>query len=197
MSILDVGQSPEPDRTEQNGRTEWTRDYVFHILSNNRRRYVLHSLLQGDGSASKRELSRQLAAWENDIPIEEVTPDMRKPMYIALHQTHLPKMADAGLVRMDRGDVRLTENAEDLQVFVNALEGADPPWNKIYLGIGAVSCVIVTSGLLGLPPYTFVPSLLWVALIVGALVATSLLHTVVDRRSELGSDGPPPKLNGR
>ncbi|MFC4988010.1 DUF7344 domain-containing protein [Saliphagus infecundisoli] len=110
------------------------KDDVFHTLSNRRRRYVLTYLHTNGGHATVREISEELAAWENQVPRAEVTYKQRKRTYTSLIQIHLGTLHDGGFVDYDsdRGDIELTDDgaalvsvlAEDLLVGDGA-DGAD------------------------------------------------------------------------
>src|SRR6056297_2742000 len=88
-----------------------SRDEVFTALSNRRRRNVITYLKQHDDDARVRDIAEQLAAWENDVEVPKVTYKQRKRVYTALHQSHLPKLADGGFIDYEpnRGIVSLTE----------------------------------------------------------------------------------------
>jgi hypothetical protein len=75
---------------------EPSRDDVFTVLGNGRRRNVIRALQRADGTVEISDLAEQVAAWENDIPLNRVTYDQRKRTYTALQQFHLPKMDEAG-----------------------------------------------------------------------------------------------------
>ncbi|WP_139246649.1 DUF7344 domain-containing protein [Halogranum amylolyticum] len=81
------------------------------ILRSSRRRLLLHYLEQSDGTLSRGELARHVAAAEEGIEMEEVTTTDRKRVYVSLHQTHLPTMDDVGIIDYDedRGTVELHE----------------------------------------------------------------------------------------
>jgi DNA-binding transcriptional ArsR family regulator len=130
-----VSDEPEPDQL--------TKDTVFSVLSNQRRRQVLRHLRDEPEGSNIRELSRQIAAWENDVPVEGVTYKQRKRVYTSLHQTHLPKLADARVIDYDRdrGTVHLTEHAATLEEFLTASEGPTVPWPGIYLAVAAAGVV--------------------------------------------------------
>jgi len=85
MSMFDQAMLPEVE--------------VYGVLSNARRREVLTELWTQPESLSLRELSERIAATES-----EQTPApraLRESVYNSLHQTHLPKMDDLGLVVYD------------------------------------------------------------------------------------------------
>lgn len=173
-----------------------TDEEVFKVLSNSRRRYMFHFLRQREYPVSKREVSRQVAAWENGVPVEEVTPDMRKRVYIALHQTHIPQMREKGILKADPkdNDLQLTNEAKELQVYVDVVEDKGISWSEFYLGQSVIGCVVVMLTALEIGPFTFVPTLVWAAIIVGAITVASLVHVLEARRSQLGGDGPPPEI---
>ena len=76
-------------------------DDVFQAVSNSRRRQVLLSLSQTDGTVSVSELAREIAAIENLIDPSEVSGDQRTTVYIALIQTHLGMLDDIGVIAYD------------------------------------------------------------------------------------------------
>lgn len=76
-------------------------DDVFQAVSNSRRRQVLLSLSQTDGTVSASELAREIAAIENLVDPSEVSGDQRTTVYIALIQTHLGMLDDIGVIAYD------------------------------------------------------------------------------------------------
>lgn len=46
-----------------------------------------------------RTLAEAIAAWENDISVEQLTSKQRQRVYIALYQSHLPKLDDYGVIK--------------------------------------------------------------------------------------------------
>lgn len=89
---------------------------LYEMLGNSRRRHALRYLREHSTPASVGELAEYVAAVENGVPVEEVTPEQRKSAYTALYQNHLGKLVDAGLVRADRRwvGIELTEAAAEL-----------------------------------------------------------------------------------
>jgi hypothetical protein len=103
-------------------------DTVYDILRNERRRLVLHYLVNApDHRAVIGTLATQIAAWENGVPVSAVTSKLRKRTYNTLQQTHLSKMDDAGLVDYDRsrGTVELTASPGQLELFLKVLPRTD------------------------------------------------------------------------
>jgi len=121
-----------------------TQDVVFDILSSARRRYVLYLLRTESTPIELTDLAEQVAAWENDTTVEELTKQQRKRVYVSLYQTHVPKLEDAGLVDYDQetGDVQLTETADDVDQYLNPQEsGLD--WPYLYLPLALLSLALV------------------------------------------------------
>lgn len=75
---------------------------VYHALRASRRRYVIHILLESDKEKLiVRNLARQIAAIEEDIPPDNATGEPYRNVYNALSQTHLSTLADAKIVVYD------------------------------------------------------------------------------------------------
>lgn len=127
-----VGDEPESERL--------TKDTVFSVLSNERRRQVLRRLRTEPSGSTIGELSSRIAAWENDVDVDAVTYKQRKRVYTSLHQTHLPTLADAGLVEYDRdrGTVALTAQATTLDNYLVESDAPAVPWPRVYLAVAAV-----------------------------------------------------------
>jgi len=163
--------------------SDLTADTVFTTLSNPRRRYVLQYLSEVEGQTTLRELSEQVAAWENDKTVEEIDRKERRRVYTALQQTHLKKMHEAGIVDYDRdrGDVALTGHAEDLRIYMEILEGNEIPWSEYYLALASVCGAIVTAAWLGVFP-TAIPDLAYAGVVVALFAISAGVHVVVMRR---------------
>ena len=170
-------------------------EVVFETLSNRRRRYALHALLQSEEEVRLRDLSRQVAAWENEKPVETVTSRERRRTYNALQQSHLPKMDDVGVVVYNRarGIVEKTERMDRLRIYLEFVPENDIPWSTYYLLLGAFSIAfgVVTVG--NVQPFAAVPPLLGVVLPGVLLVASGVVHTFLARRHRLGRAGSPPE----
>jgi hypothetical protein len=87
-----------------------TLEEVFRCLRKRRRRFVLY-YLQDEEVATVHELAQEIAAWENEIPREQVDDDQQERIAVSLSHTHLPQLADSLFVEYDRrsNTVRYTE----------------------------------------------------------------------------------------
>jgi DNA-binding transcriptional ArsR family regulator len=93
--------------TRSNGDPPLSLDELFDILRNARRRHVVELLDESGGEAEFRDLTDAVARRETGNP---VSYDARKRVYVSLRQSHLPRLAEAGVVEYDRdrGTVRAT-----------------------------------------------------------------------------------------
>ena len=167
-----AGESGEPtaDRTggEDTTPTEppsLSYDDCFDLLSNHRRRYALHYLQQCGQEVALGELTDQVAAWENGVDVDAVSPAQRKRVYTSLQQVHLPRMDDFDVVEFDdrKGRVRMGAAAEHLDVYLEIVTGNDIPWSTFYLSLVAVNAGLLGGAMLGLPVLSAVPGIGWAA----------------------------------
>ena len=153
------------------------REEIFQILSNNRRRCTIRFLEQHDEEwVSLREIVDSVTAWENDMPIEEIDSDTRKCVYTALRQSHLPKLADTGIIEYDqlRGEARLTGTADELFRYLDG-PYSQSSWHRYYVGLAAGVSLIAGANWLGLAPIALVS---WPALTAGTIVAFATIAVV-------------------
>ena len=125
---------------------------VFEVLSSPRRRYLLYYLRTVGGTAELNECARQIAAWENEIDIESVERQQRKRVYVSLYQSHVPRLAEAGVVAYDAdaGVVALADGAETIEGFLADSREPTRRWATYYLAAAAGSAVLVGTAVLGL-----------------------------------------------
>jgi DNA-binding transcriptional ArsR family regulator len=184
VSLDDPG---EPTVSNQSQPRELTASAVFDLLSNERRRSVIHFLLE-EPETTVRELSRHVAAWENDVELSAVSATQRKRVYTGLHQTHLPRLDEHGVLEYDfnRGDVRATERLELFEPYFEPGRNERRDWTRVYLGLGAGITAYALAALVGVPGIAAVPPAV-AALVGGTLLLTlALVHaTEADGADEL------------
>jgi hypothetical protein len=95
-------QSGQVGQSLSNSPSTISKDTAFHLLQNSRRRATLQYLSKRDDVSSIREVTEQVAAWENDITVTRSSSDARQWVYIALYQCHLPKLAETGVIEYNR-----------------------------------------------------------------------------------------------
>lgn len=168
-------QESKPSRPKENpSHEELTADAVYDILSNQRRRFVLYHL-GNVGETSLRELSRLVAAWENGIDPEAVTSVQRKRVYTALHQTHLMRLDEYGVVQYDRtrGVVVPTDRLDVFEGFLADEETYQRPWNRYYGGLVAAGVVFAVAALFVLPTLGSLDAALVGLVLFGAVLAVA------------------------
>ena len=153
-------------------------------MKNLRRRYVLYYLQRYGEPVELGTLAEQVAAWENDATVSEVSPNQRKSVYSALHQTHLPKLQSAGVLRYDadRSLVSPTERAARLDFQLASDPQTSVPWHRIYLAIAGTGLFLLASVWVGLYPFTVLSGVQYALLVVATFGVTALFHTYDLRR---------------
>lgn len=188
---------PAVPTSESESPSVLSHDQIFELLSNQRRRCVLHSLKQQNGDGSDiRELSERVAAWENGKRPEHVSADERKRVYSSLQQFHLPKMDANHVIEYDnrRGTVELTAAADSLSVYLDVVPKNDVPWSLYYAGLSALSVAFVVGVWAGIYPLTALPGVSWAVFTATVFAVSSLAHVYQNWQTRLGSEGPPPDL---
>ncbi|WP_440767378.1 DUF7344 domain-containing protein [Natronorubrum sp. DTA7] len=181
--IASVADSDEEQRL--------SKDVIFELLKNRRRREVLAYLLESDETVTLGELAEQIAAWENDTEVNALSSDQRKRVYVALYQTHLPKMDDAGIVEydQDRGLISLADNADLLMMYLDTDTHRQDRWDRWYATLSVVGAAVVTGAFLGVPPLSSIPTLGLAGVVVVAFFLLSVAHVATNRQLERNVDG--------
>ena len=143
---------------------------AHHLLSNPRRCETLRVLTgrPAEPSVDLRELSERVAAAEaGETPAPR---PLRRSVYNALHQTHLPKLDGHGFVSYDpvRKRVAVRPEARALVRYMDTLAPVGVTWGEYYRGLGVVGLCLVVASLAELPVVGLVDPLLWAS---GALAA--------------------------
>jgi len=157
-----------------------SQDVVFDILSSPRRRYVLYHLRETDEPVDLTALAEQVAAWENETDLEDLTEQERKRVYVSLYQTHIPRLDEAGVVEYhkDSGKVALAADARDIDEYLISSEDQFS-WQRIYLALAAISGVLLALMVLNIAFFAMVPESVLAGLIILAFGVTAIVQTVV------------------
>jgi DNA-binding transcriptional ArsR family regulator len=101
---------------------------IHDVLSNERRRMVLSILRDENGHTTARELSERIAELETG----QTPPprNIRQSAYVSLHQTHLPKLDNLGIVDYDESTktVSLTDRARRVSVYMETVPRYGLSW---------------------------------------------------------------------
>jgi len=182
VSVLDSG-------TESGGSV--SPDDAFDILSNPRRRCILHYLKRNeDRRVGFRELVEYVAAWENDTTVEQLDSDERKRVYTALRQSHIDRMDDVGVIDYDADcdEVTLTEEAREVELYLERVPRRDIPWSEYYLGLSAVGSALVAATWAGAFPFAELSGLTLAAILAAVFAVSAVVHTYRSARNRIGSD---------
>jgi DNA-binding transcriptional ArsR family regulator len=136
LSTNDVDVLTEEREEEE---SQLSKDDLFELLKNPRRRAVLRFLDSTDGTATLSELAEHIAAQENDIEVKQLNAYQRKRVYVALYQCHLPKMDDTGIIDydQDRGNIEMREEADQLLGYLDTKDEPETDWSRRYIALSA------------------------------------------------------------
>lgn len=112
-----------PDKSKSSTRSgDLTPTTIFSLLANDHRRYTIHYLSQKIGAVSLGDLAEQIAIWEADPSY-----DRYERILTGLYHSHLPKLADAGVVNynVEQETVELLEAADSLTPHINLTRADD------------------------------------------------------------------------
>lgn len=191
------------DEAATSTRTEtasFTRDAVLEMLSNQRRRFVIHALKQADEPMTVSELAERVASWEYDKPVDALEHRERKRVRNALRQFHLAKMAEYGFLDYDAptGMVSLSARADQQNFYVDSLTGGDIPWGLYYLGFSVIATIAMLGVVFAVPPFSWVSPVAAGACIVAALLVSSIGHFYDNYyRMRLGARDEPAEVGER
>lgn len=161
-----------------------SQDTLFDLLSNTRRRFVLHYLLGRDEPVSIQELSRQTAAWELETPPEDLSSQEVKRVYVALYQTHVPKLEDAGVVEYDgdTGRVRLLSRARQCEPYLETATESQRPWYLYYGGLAVLSALFYLAVIGDIPGVSTINSFTAGIIVLAGFLGLTIVHVQSARR---------------
>ena len=178
--------------TDQREYTRPEKDELYDLLSNHRRRYVIHFCKQSEEPLTLSDLAERVAAREQDKSVAELTSAERKRVYTSLQQTHLDRLADAGMIEYDGDEVELTDEAAELDVYLDVVPEGSISWGVYYLGLSLLSAIVLAGVWVGFVPTETVPELGWAALILSIFLVSSIAQVIQNRRYRLGDVEEPP-----
>lgn len=170
--------------TETAGNSPEGQNALFTALSNHRRRYTLYACHQADGEMRLADLAEQVAAWEYDKTIPEITSDERKRVYTSLQQHHLDKLEKAGLIEVEGDRIRLTQKAERIDMYLEIVTEDTIPWALYYLGFALVGVAAVLITYAFELPSAVTPGRIGIV-VLGLLALSAIAHYADTRRKHL------------
>lgn len=135
---------------------------IHDLLRNERRQQVIKSLQDSVGKTTLRDLSEAIAEYETGK--SPPPKNIRNSVYNSLHQTHLPKLDQRGIVEYDsdRKTIRLTEDVRAVDVYMEVVTPYGITWSEYYSMLGTLSLLVVLAALIDVPLISAVDPVLWV-----------------------------------
>ena len=98
------------------------QDHVYAAVGHSRRRYLCCALFE-KAEWSLTELATKTAALEQEVPEREIQQTQREQMYISLYHTHVPKLAEAGVLEFDENSetIRADRNIDHVLMILDAI----------------------------------------------------------------------------
>ncbi|MCU4753623.1 hypothetical protein OB919_16790 [Halobacteria archaeon AArc-curdl1] len=142
--------------------TQLPEGEIYDILANSRRRETLRLLTNAESeSIELGALATAISASETGHSPPPRTA--RDSVRSSLHQTHLPKLHELGVVNYDTTThtVTLCTHARDVERYMGVLTPYGVTWSEVYRSLGIVSLLIVLGTLLEAPLVSLIDPLLW------------------------------------
>ncbi|MWV63861.1 hypothetical protein GRS48_03345 [Halorubrum sp. JWXQ-INN 858] len=158
-------------------RSDALPESVIHdVLSNSRRTTAIRKLRTSGGRIGVRELSEAIAADETG---QSPAPRrVRESVYASLHQTHLPRLHELGVVEYDRArkEVRTCQHARDVSRYMEVVTGYGLTWTELYQALGVVTLLVVLAAQLDAPVIGAIDPLLWTSAALSAFALVTLVQ---------------------
>ncbi len=161
-----------------------SKDNIFEVLSSSRRRYVIYYLYSHEGTAELKDLATHIAAWESGEPLDAITDEETRRVYISLYQTHLPKLAEFDIVRYD-SDARiaeLTPKADQLSRYLDSEPAPTLPWPLYYAVLSVVSLFLLVGLWLQFPPFDSMNGTSVAFIIAIGVIGITVVHYLYTRQ---------------
>lgn len=156
---------------------------VHDILSNERRQHVIKILDERDERMTIGRLADMIAVAETgqSPPPENV----RQSVYVALRQTHLPKLDDMGIADFDshHSVVELTDESEDFRVYLETVSKYGLAWSEVILGVSFLGLLLIIAADIGVPILAEIGSLRLALLTFLAMMILALYWLLKQRTS--------------
>jgi hypothetical protein len=186
---------PERNRTPTRPVAGRSRDrFVAGVVLDERRRYALYYLHESSGPVELDDLAEQVAAWERETTPDAVARNHVESVRSSLRRSHLPYLADRGLVTYDDRRRVATGHVEDPEIamFLSNDPRTEVSWYRVYLALTALSAALVGLVWLDVSPFDRIGPVAAAALVVGLFALASVGYWYDVRRWRRRSEDTPP-----
>ncbi|WP_144900855.1 DUF7344 domain-containing protein [Halobellus captivus] len=154
---------------------------IHDLLRNDRRRQTIKCLQSHGREVMLRDLAEEIA--ERETGESPAPRNIRDSVYISLHQSHLPKLDDAGVVDYDRDrkTITLREEARTVDVYMEVVTKYGMTWASYYRSLGVLSLFLIVLTMVDAPVISVIDPLI-VATVFLAALAGSTLYQLWSRR---------------
>ncbi|WP_458206213.1 DUF7344 domain-containing protein [Haladaptatus sp. NG-SE-30] len=171
--------------TQPEGGQNLDESEIHNVLRNDRRRETLRYLRETDGMLTVDELSEHIATIETG---ESPPPrNVRKSVYVSLHQTHLPKLDDLGIVTYDQRSKELTleDRIREVEVYMEVVPHHDVSWAVYYVGLGLLEILVLSATKLNLFSVPLLDFEFWTWTFLALFLVSALYHVYSGQESSL------------
>ncbi|WP_080510506.1 DUF7344 domain-containing protein [Halorubrum coriense] len=175
---------------------ELSEDEIYDVLSNRRRRFVIHALKRKQGPVDISELSEHIAAWESGRDPDDVEYEDHRSVYSTLKRTHLPNLEQNNIITIDEEEsvVHPTPQLENIDVYIEAVSSKEMPWSLYYVGLAGVAVSLLLVVTVGAPVVGALEPAEVGIFTATAFGMSAIVHHIVGRRTRLGTREKPPEL---
>lgn len=176
--------------------SDMSEDEIYKLLSNQRRRFVIHALKDQQGPVELTRLSRDVTAWEVGVNPKDVSYQDRRNVYSTLRRTHLPKLDEKDIVSFDQENnvVEQAETLESLETYVEVLNCKEIPWSLYYTGLTGIVAALLLAVAAGVPLLGALTPLDVGVFTVTAFAVSSVAHYAIGPHARFGNTGIPPEV---
>ena len=154
---------------------------IHDILRNWRRRMTIKELKSSAGPMTLRELAETLAEAETG---ESPPPrNVRNSVYNSLHQNHLPKLNEAGIIQYDsdRKTILLEPRARDVGLYTEVVTQYGITWATYYRRLLSLALLAFLGSEIGVPILADIPGVLLIGVFFAAVVVSTVAQCWSDR----------------
>lgn len=168
--------------------TELDPSQIHNILRNDRRRAVIKHVKRSEEPLAVDTLAEHIASVET----EESPPprDVRKSVYVSLHQTHLPKLDELDIIEYDQRDqqIELRERVGEVEVYMEVAPEDGVSWATYYFGVSVLGVLTLTGVQFDLVFVSSFSVAFWAWYFFVLFGVSALYHSYLERKRRVFED---------